>query len=119
MKLARLFVLALLLFMGVSVAGAQSSLRFRFEIYRNGTAVGMPEIAVASGGNGRLAIDGIGRVGFTPAPRDSESVSVAFDMDLGDTQLRPRLTLRANDPGSLSWTSSGGDSFKLTVAWIR
>jgi hypothetical protein len=119
MKPARLFGLAFLLFMGVSVAGAQSSLRFRFEIYRNGRAVGTPELAVVSGGHGRLAIDGIGEIAFTPAPRDSESVSVAFDIDLGDKHLRPQLTLRANDPGSLSWTSSGEDAFKVTVAWIR
>jgi hypothetical protein len=119
MKLARLFVLALLLFTAVSVAGAQNSLRFRFEIYRNGILISTPELAVASGGNGHIAIDGNGGIAFTPASRDSESISVGFDIDLGDKHSRPQLTLRANDPGSLSWTSSGRDSFKVTVAWIR
>jgi len=119
MKLAGLFVLAVLLFAPVSVAGAQTSLRFRFEIYRNGKLLGTPELAVAAGGNGHIAIDGTGDIAFTPAARDSESVSVGFDLDLGDKHPRPQLTLRANEPGSLSWTSSDRDAFKVTVSWIR
>lgn len=119
MKMARLFVLALLLFLGVSVAGAQNPLRFRFDITRNGKAVANPELAVAAGGTGHLTFDGIRGLAFTPTLRDSASVSVAFDIDLVDKHLRPQLTLGAHDPGSLSWTSSGRDSFKVTVAWIR
>ena len=119
MKLARLFVLAVLLFAAVSVAGAQDSLRFRFEIYRNGQLVGTPELAVASGGNGLITVDGTVKIAFTPATRDSESVSLGFDIDSGDKHPRPQLTLRANDPGSLSWTSSDRSAFKVTVAWIR
>jgi hypothetical protein len=119
MKMVRLFVLTLLVFVGVSVAGAQDPLRFRFDITRDGKTVANPELTVAAGGTGHLTFDGIRGLAFTPTLRDSASVSVVFDIDLGGRHLRPQLTLGADDPGSLSWTSSGRDSFKVTVAWIR
>ena len=120
MKLTRLWMPVLLLWSGISVAGAQSSIRLRFEIYRNGALVGTPEVSVTSGEAGNLAIAGIGRMAFAPTSRGSESVSVAFDIDSSGRRLRPRLVLHVNDPGSVSWTSAAGnESFRFTVAWIR
>jgi hypothetical protein len=59
MKMVRLFVLTLLVFVGVSVAGAQDPLRFRFDITRDGKTVANPELTVAAGGTGHLTFDGI------------------------------------------------------------
>jgi hypothetical protein len=120
MTVARFSVAALLLFVGVSVANTQTSIRLRFEVYRNGAQVGNPEVSLTSGTAGRLAWDGIGTIAFTPTFRDSDSISIAFDIDSGSRRMHPRVVLRANDPGSASWSSTDGkDAFKFSVTWMR
>jgi hypothetical protein len=120
MKLTRLWVPALLVFAGISVATAQNSIRLRFELYQNGTQVGNPEVSVKSGTAGSLGMTGNGTIAFTATFRDSDSASIAFDIDSGGRHLTPRLVLRRNDPGSVSWSSTdGNEAFKFIVTWVR
>jgi hypothetical protein len=120
MRMTRFWVPALFVLTWISVGTAQNSIRLRFEVYRNGALVGNPEVSVTSGTTGSLAMDGIGTIAFTPTSRDSDSVSVAFDIDSCDKHAHPRVVVRGNDPGSASWSCTASkESFKVTVTWVR
>jgi hypothetical protein len=119
MLLTRLCVLALLLSNGVSVATEQNSIRLRFEIYRNSSVIGNPEVSVMSDGNGRIDIKGVEAIAFTPTLRKSDAVAIAFDIDSGSRHLNPVIVIGHSGRGSASWTSSTGDAFRLTVRWVR
>jgi len=118
-KLNHLFVLAFVLSAGLSAAMAQESVRLRFEVVKDGSTVAKPEISVTSASAGRIEIDNVGRISFTPSVRNSD-LAIAFDISSGGKQFQSRLVIRKDEPGSISWTSdTGAESFKLTVSWVR
>jgi hypothetical protein len=120
MKSARLFALALLLFPGISVTTTQNSIRLHFDVYRNRTLVSNPDLSVPSGTHGRLEIDGVGTIEFTPTFRTSDSISIQFDMNIGGRRARPVIVIGRNQPGRVSWSSNDRrDEFKFTVNWVR
>jgi hypothetical protein len=120
MKLTRLWVTGLVVLTCISLASAQNPIRLRFEVYRNGTLVGNPEVSVTSGSAATLAMEGVGRIAFTPTSRDSGSVSIEFAIVSGGRHLHPVLVLQGNSPASASWSSTDGkESFKFTVARVR
>jgi hypothetical protein len=120
MKSARLFALALLLFPSISVATTQNSIRLHFDVYRNGTLVSNPDLSVSSGTPGRLDIDGVGTIEFTPTFRTSDSISIQFDMNIDGRRARPVMVIAMNQPGRVSWSSNDRrDEFKFTVNWVR
>ena len=120
MRLNRLSAVPVLALTLVSLATAPSTIRLRFELYRNGSLVGSPALSVASGDAARLAFDGAATITFTPASLGSDNVSIDFDIDSGGRRLRPRLVIGADAPGSVTWSSAGGrDTFTLTIAWLR
>jgi hypothetical protein len=87
MWLSRLCVLAVLLFTGGSVATGQDSIRLRFEIYRNNSVIRNPEVSVTSGSTGRIDINGVEAIAFTPTLRKSDEVAIAFDVGSGSRHL--------------------------------
>ena len=110
---------ALFVLTWISVATAQDSIRLRFEVYRHGALAGNPEVSVTSDTTGNLAMDGIGTIAVTPTSRESDSVSIAFDIDSCDKHAH-RVVVRDNDPGSASWSCTASkESFKFTVTWVR
>src|SRR5258705_10107602 len=119
MKLNRLFVFAFVLSVGIPSAIAQESVRLQFHVTKDGSSVAKPEMSMTSGSHGRLEIDTVGRLSFTPRVRGS-SVAIAFDISSGSKQFQPSLVIGKDEPGSISWTSlTGSESFKLTVSWVR
>ncbi len=119
MKLNRLFVFAFVLSVGIPSAIAQESVRLQFHVTKDGSSVAKPEMSMTSGSPGRLEIDTVGRLSFTPRVRGS-SVAIAFDISSGSKQFQPSLVIGKDEPGSISWTSlTGSESFKLTVSWVR
>jgi hypothetical protein len=118
MKLSRLILFALLISVGVSLTGAQESIRLQFEIVKDGSIVAKPEVSVISGSTGSIEIDNVGRFAFTPTFRGSDGVAIAFDISSGGKQFQPRLVIDKNKPGSLSWTSeTRAESFKLNAGF--
>jgi len=118
MKLKRLFVFAFV-FSVVTTAIAQDSLRLQFDVTKDGSNVAKPEVSVNAGSAGLIEIDNVGRLSFTPTVRGS-GVAIAFDISSGGKQFQPRLVIRKDESGSISWTSvTGAESFKLTVSWVR
>jgi hypothetical protein len=119
MILRRLVILAAMLLVGVSSALGQESIRLRFEIAKNGSSVANPEVSLKAGSAGRIEIEGIGSLAFTPTLRDS-NLAVAFDIKTSEKHLEPQLVIAKTEPGSISWKSeSGAESFKVMVFWIR
>jgi len=120
MKLRQLFLIVVLISGATSVPMAQESIRLRFELVKNGSVVAAPEVSGMPGSTGSIRLAGVGSIEFTPTFRDSDSLAIAFDIQSGSTQLRPRLVISDTRPGSLSWTSRrGAESFRITVSWIR
>jgi len=119
MKLNRLLVFAFLLSVGTSSALAQESIRLQFEVVKNGSTVATPEVSVISDSAGSIEVEGVGKFAFTPASRGSDAVAITFDISSGGKQFQPRLVIGRKQPGSLSWTSETGESFKLKVSWVR
>lgn len=118
MKWKRLLAFAFV-FSSVTTAIAQDSLRFQFDVTKGGSSVGKPEVSVNAGSAGRIEIDNVGRISFTPSVRGSD-VAIAFDISSGGKQFRPSLVISKDKPGSISWTSAAGaESFNLTVSWVR
>jgi hypothetical protein len=98
---------------------AQESIVLQFEIERAGSSVIKSEVSVVSGSERRFEIDNVGRFAFTPTVRGS-NVEIPFEITSGNTALQPRIVIARSESGSISWTSdTSGDSFKLTVSWIR
>lgn len=119
MKLNRLFVVAFVLSVGIPSAIAQESVRLQFDVTKDGSSLAKPEMSVSSGSPGRIEIDNVGRLSFTPTVRGS-GVAIAFDISSGGKQFQPRLVISRDEPGSISWTSiTSAESFKLTVSWVR
>ena len=118
MKVNRLFVLALLFSVSVCPGLAQQSARLQFQVVKNGSIVARPEVVASVGAASSMAIDGVGLFEFTPTVRGSD-LAIAFEIRSAGKQLRPSLVITRNEPGNLSWRSTtGAQSFKLTVSWI-
>lgn len=118
MKLKRLFVFAFV-FALVIPAMAQESLRFQFDVTKDGSSVAKPEVSVNGGSAGFIEVDNVGSLSFTPTVRGS-GVAIAFDINSGGKQFHPSLVISKDQPGSISWTSvTGAESFKLTVSWVQ
>jgi hypothetical protein len=119
MKSSRLFVFALVFSFSISPAVAQQPIRLQFEVVKNGSTVARPEVLVDLGSASSIAMDGVGRLEFTPTLRDSD-LAIAFVVRSGSKQLRPSLVISKREPGYVSWRSdTGAESFKLTVSWVR
>ena len=104
----------------VSVVNSQETVRLHFEVIVDGSAVARPTVAVPAGSTGRVEIDDVGRFAFTPTSRGSDRLAIMFDIDAGGRQFRPELLMRENGPGSVAWTSEGGErTFELRVSWAR
>ena len=105
--------------LGMSSLMGQTAVRLQFEIVKNGTLVAAPEVTVASGAEGSMTVEDVGRISFTPTLRSSDTVAVDFVIDSGGKHLQPRLVL-GSEPGSMSWKSNtGGDAFVIRVRWSR
>jgi hypothetical protein len=75
---------------------------------------------MSSGSVATLAMEGIGRIAFTPTSRDPGRVSIEFAIISGGRHLHPVLVLQGNNPASASWSSTDGkESFKFTVTRVR
>jgi hypothetical protein len=118
MMFSRLLVVACL-FLSTPLANGQESIRLRFEVVKDGTTVATPEIAVAAGATGRLKVDAVGDIAFTPTLRGSDSVDIAFHVTSAGKDLQPRLVITHDEPGAVSWTSPGPHACKLRVSWVR
>lgn len=118
MRLTCLVVVAFL-FSAISPAVAQESIRLQFQIQKNGSPVANPEVSVNMGSEGRLDIDDVGTLAFTPRVRGS-SLAVAFHITSGGKRFQPRLVITKSESGSISWTSdTEEEAFELTVSWIQ
>ncbi len=118
MTFSRLLVVACLC-LGASLANGQESIRLRFEVVKDGKTVATPEVAVAAGATGRIKVDAVGDIAFTPTLRGSESVDIAFHVTSAGKDLQPRLVITQDEPGALSWASPGPHAFTLSVSWVR
>jgi hypothetical protein len=118
MTLRRLVILAAMFLMAGAPALAQESIRLRFEIAKNGSNVASPEVTLKAGSAGRIEIEGIGSLAFTPMVRGS-NLAVAFDIKTSEKHLEPQLMIGNAEPASISWKSeSGVESFKVSVFWV-
>jgi hypothetical protein len=117
--LSRLVAFVFLFSVGTSLAIAQEPIRLQFEVVKDGSTVAKLAVSVTSGSAANIEIANVGKFAFTPTFRGSD-VAIAFDISSGGKQLRPRLVISKNEPGTLSWTSvTRAESFKLTVSWVR
>lgn len=120
MKFSRLLAVLLLVSFGASLAIAQDSIRLKFEVVKDGATVATPEVRVTAGSAGTLEVAGVGKLAFTPTLRDSDDVSLAFEIRSGGKEFQPRLVISKDEAGTLSWTSdAGAHSFKVKVSWAR
>jgi len=105
--------------LSVMLGAAQEGIRLRFEVYKNSELVAKPSATVTIGSTGRLTVDGVGEIAFTPTVRNQDHISVSFDIESAGRQLKPLLTL-SGDPGSISWSASNAnDSFELRIVWVK
>lgn len=112
--------IALLSLLTTPSAIAQDTIRLQFEVWRNGVLLGNPELSVSSGDPARLTIDGVGTIAVTASFKDSESVSLLFDISSAGRRLTPRMVIDRTHSGTAAWFSSdGADRFRLTFAWVR
>lgn len=117
--LNRLVVTFVVVGCGLALVAAQCAIRLQFEVYENGTLIAEPAVTVESATTGRVVVERVGTIAFTPALRDANRVAIAFNIQSGGRQLTPRLVL-SDEPGSISWAAeTGEDAFELRVAWIR
>ncbi len=120
MKFSRLPGVASLVLFGASLAIAQDSIRLKLEVVKDGVSVANPELSISAGSPGTLAVADVGELVFTPTLRDSDSVSLAFEIRSGGKKFQPRLVISKDEAGTLSWASDGGaHSFKVKVSWAR
>ena len=120
MKFSRLLAVVSLVSFGASLAVAQDSIRLQFEVVKDGATVARPEVSVTAGSTGTLEVAEVGNMAFTPTPRGSDGVAVAFDIRSGGKEFQPRLVISKDEAGTLSWTSAAGaHSFKVKVSWAR
>jgi hypothetical protein len=96
---------------------AQDSVRLRLQIVRNGAVIANPEMTVKQGTAGRIEIKDTVTCVFTPTLRDS-TVGLAFDIETGDSHLKPQLVLDRSEPGVISWKSPSGALMKIVVVAI-
>jgi hypothetical protein len=117
-----LIVLACLAGVAVSTASAQESARLLFEVTIDGSTVARPEMKLRSGDEGRIQLDekhGGALVNFTPTVR-GDDIAIAFDIAVGDRQLRPRLVISKTVSGSIEWLSeTQGQTVRLAVSWVE
>lgn len=101
-------------------AAAPAGIRLRFEISKNGSPVANPVVAVADNGTAILSVDNVGKLSITPSRVDAEQIAVTFDIASDGQNLKPRLVLRNQEPGTISWKStSGEDAFDLRAVSLR
>lgn len=121
MTWSRLFVVACLVALGMSPAIAQEPPRLLFEVAVDGSIVARPEMRVSSGDQGRLELSrnhGQERVTVTPTLR-GDDIAIAFNITSAGEQFRPSLVITKAVRGALEWKSStGGQTFRLTVSWV-
>jgi hypothetical protein len=114
------FVSYFTVWFGAPLAIAQDSIRLKFEVVKDGATVAKPEVSVTAGSTGTLEVADLGHFAFTPTPRGSDGVTVAFDIRSGGKAFQPRLVIGKEEAGTLSWGSNAGaHSFKINVSWAR
>jgi hypothetical protein len=119
MRMRYPLLLTFVLSIALPPALAQEPITLRFEVVKGGSIVATPEVSVEAGSSGRIHVDGIGRLAFTPKVRGSGLV-IAFDIRAGQKHLEPQLSINESEPGSISWTPApDGQSFVIKVFWVR
>ena len=94
---------------------AQSNIRLQFEVSKNDAVVAAPQVAVADGGHGSLAVPDIADISFSAVRTTADRVTVSFEIKAGEKSIRPRVVLVQSEPGSLSW-KQGEDSLLIRVS---
>ncbi len=102
-------------------ATAQDAVRLQLEVRRGESVVARPTLSLAPGTEGIVEVDGLATVKVTPTLRDPDRVSLAFDISVGERQMKPRISLDRGASGSITINpESGGDeSIGLSVTWRR
>lgn len=99
---------------------AAAAVRLRMEIYKNSQPAARPMLVLASGTTGSIDIRNVAKILATPTAVDESQSTIAFEITIGGTTVKPQLVLRADEPGSISLTSeSGSDNFELRVTRVR
>jgi hypothetical protein len=129
MNWSRVFALAFVVVGSLSPVRAQEPARLLFEITKNSSLIGKPELRVASGGEGLIVLSdeyatnprlaGLReRITVSPTVR-ADDIAIAFNITSNGKQFRPSLVISDAVRGSLEWTSSDGQPVRLTVTWVR
>src|SRR5262245_41704795 len=114
----RLAVAVLMLVGLASLAWAQSTVRLRIEILKDGATVGTAEVTVPSGTEASITHDTIGDLRIAPAIQDSSHLRVAFTIDAGGKQFTPTIVLH-DQPGFISWSAASREAAVLRVTWLH
>jgi hypothetical protein len=96
---------------------AQEQIRLKLEIFRNGNEIAAPTIGVVDRQTGAVTVENAS-LSFTPHRIDPDKVAVSFEIAADGKILTPRITLRGQELGTLSWKVAS-DLFEIRVAAIR
>jgi hypothetical protein len=104
----------------LSAAAAQESVRLQLELRRGESLDARPSLSLSPGSEGRLEVEGLGSIGLTPTLPSPDRLSIAFDIRVGEREIKPRLVLSKTSMGSISiQPDSGGEPFNISVTWQR
>jgi len=87
----------------------------RFEILKAGTKIATIAASVTAGSTGRIELDGIGSLTFTPAKR-ADSVEIVFTVTASGQVVHPRMVLRDGAQGVILLESEAGESVEARVS---
>jgi hypothetical protein len=96
---------------------AQEQIRLKLEIFRNGNEIAAPTVGAVDEQTGSVTVENAS-LSFTPHRVDPDKVAVSFEIATDGKILKPRIILRGQELGTLSWKVAS-DSFEIRVAAIR
>ena len=97
---------------------AQDTIRLQFELVKNDTVIAKPQLSVAEGGQGSLAVPEFADISFSAGRPSEGRVPVSFEIQSAGQTTRPRVVLVQSEPVSVTW-KHGSDSLLLRVAVLQ
>ena len=130
MRSPQAIVVAFVAALGIVTVNAQEAHHFQFEIIKDGAVVAKPLVRVAPGQRGEIWIGADGpnapepfrglreRIYLTPTVQ-GDTISIAFDITSDTKKFRPSLVISKDIKGSFEWTSTSGQTIRLSLSWVE